>query len=104
MILKCQCLIIIFLLLEFSEGSIIASINVSFLAIDALQLISLQEELAGGTLGTTPAELLNLSSSYGKLGYCEYHRVEIKWVVFYSSFVPLLNTQLNEFACATFGS
>ena len=40
-----------FLLLEFSEGSIIASINVSFLAIDALQLISLQEELAGGTLG-----------------------------------------------------
>ena len=66
MILKCQCLIIIFLLLEFSEGSIIASINVSFLAIDALQLISLQEELAGGTLGTTPAELLNLSSSYGK--------------------------------------
>ena len=38
----------------------------SFLAIDALQLISLQEELAGGTLGTTPAELLNLSSSYGK--------------------------------------
>ena len=66
MILKCQCLIIIFLLLEFSEGSIIASINVSFLAIDALQLISLQEELAGGTLGTTSAELLNLSSSYGK--------------------------------------
>ena len=66
MILKCQCLVIIFLLLEFSEGSIIASINVSFLAIDALQLISLQEELAGGTLGTTPAELLNLSSSYGK--------------------------------------
>ena len=61
-----QCLITIFLLLEFSEGSIIASINVSFLAIDALQLISLQEELAGGTLGTTPAELLNLSSSYGK--------------------------------------
>ena len=55
-----------FLILEFSEGSIIASINVSFLAIDALQLISLQEELAGGTLGTTPAELLNLSSSYGK--------------------------------------
>ncbi|CAH3164520.1 unnamed protein product, partial [Porites evermanni] len=50
--------------LNLSEGSIIASINVSFLAIDALQLISLQEELAGGTLGTTPAELLNLSSSY----------------------------------------
>ncbi|CAH3191318.1 unnamed protein product, partial [Porites evermanni] len=59
-----HCLITIFFLLEFSEGSIIASINVSFLAIDALQLISLQEELAGGTLGITPAELLNLSSSY----------------------------------------
>ena len=40
--------------------------NVSFLAVDALQIISLQEELAGGTLGTTPAELLNLSSSYGE--------------------------------------
>ena len=61
-----HCFLTMFLLLEFSEGSIIASINVSFLAIDALQLISLQEELAGGTLGTTPAELLNLSSSYGK--------------------------------------
>ena len=61
-----NCFLTMFLLLEFSEGSIIASINVSFLAIDALQLISLQEELAGGTLGTTPAELLNLSSSYGK--------------------------------------
>ena len=85
MILMSHCLITIFFLLEFSEGSIIASINVSFLAIDALQLISLQEELAGGTLGISPAELLNLSSSYGK--YCEYHRVEIKWVVFHSLFV-----------------
>ena len=66
MILMSHFLITIFFLLEFSEGSIIAIINVSFLAIDALQLISLQEELAGGTLGTTPAELLNLSSSYGK--------------------------------------
>ena len=92
-----QCLITIFLLLEFSEGSIIASINVSFLAIDALQLISLQEELAGGTLGTTPAELLNLSSSYGK-DSASITELQSNGLCFIGPLYFKLNTQQNEFA------
>ena len=40
--------------------------NVSYSAIDSLQIVVLQEELAGGRLGDTPAQLLNITSNYGK--------------------------------------
>lgn len=46
-------------------GSVIASFNVSYPSIDSLQIVVLQEELAGGILGNSSAELLNITSNYG---------------------------------------
>ena len=48
------------------NGSIIASFSVTYRAIDSLQIVILQEQIAGGTLGNVSAELLNIASSYGK--------------------------------------
>ena len=48
------------------NGSVIASFNVSYSFIDSLQIVILQEELAGGMLGNSSAELLKISSNYGK--------------------------------------
>ncbi|KAL9960831.1 hypothetical protein ACROYT_G034336 [Oculina patagonica] len=50
--------------LSLRSGSIIANFNVSYPSIDSLQIVVLQEELAGGTLGTSSAELLNITSNY----------------------------------------
>ncbi|KAL9960826.1 hypothetical protein ACROYT_G034331 [Oculina patagonica] len=49
--------------LEFREGSVISSFNVTYSAVDSLQIVALQEELAGGTLVDTPAELLNITTT-----------------------------------------
>ena len=50
-----------------SPGSVIASLNVSYSAVDSLQIVLLQEELAGGRLGDTPAQLLGITSTnHGK--------------------------------------
>lgn len=46
-------------------GSVIASFNVSYSSIDSLQIVVLQEELVGGILGNSSAELLNITSNYG---------------------------------------
>ena len=48
------------------NGSVIASFNVSYSSIDSLQIVMLQEELAGGMLGNSSTELLDVSSNYGK--------------------------------------
>lgn len=47
------------------EGSVISSFNVTYSSVDSLQIVSLQEEMADGTLGNTPVELLNISTSIG---------------------------------------
>lgn len=54
-----------FVLLFCREGSVISSFNVTYSAVDSFQIVSLQEEMAGGTLGDTPVELLNISTSNG---------------------------------------
>lgn len=65
---KWEIKIIIHILFTFlSQGSVIASLNVSYSAVDSLQIVFLQEEIAGGRLGYTPAQLLNVTTSnYGK--------------------------------------
>ncbi|XP_078343113.1 uncharacterized protein LOC144628876 isoform X2 [Oculina patagonica] len=49
--------------LGFREGSVISSFNVTYPSVDSLQIVSLQEELAGGTLVNTPAKLLNITTT-----------------------------------------
>ena len=45
----------------------VVSFNVSYAAVDALQIVTLQEQIeSGGTLGGSPVGLINISSSYGK--------------------------------------
>ena len=56
------------LLVFFSEGSVVSSFNVSYLAIDGLQIVALQEEIAGGSLGDTPADLLSIVTKNGMYG------------------------------------
>ena len=49
------------------KGSVIVSFNVTYMAVDSLQIVALQEQIeSGGTLGGDSAELLNISSNYGK--------------------------------------
>ena len=55
-----------FLHIFFRQGSIIASFNITYPAIDSLQIVILQEQITAGTLGNFPAELLNITSSYGE--------------------------------------
>lgn len=57
---------ITFKLLSLRQGSIIASFNITYPAIDSLQIVILQEQITAGTLGNFPAELLNITSSYGE--------------------------------------
>ena len=53
----------------------IASFNVSYSSIDSLQIVILQEELAGRMLGNLSAELLNITSNYGNSN--KYHKYTI---------------------------
>ena len=48
------------------KGSVIASLNITYVAVDSLQIVFLQEEMAEGRLGDNTAELLNIISRYGK--------------------------------------
>ncbi|KAJ7353828.1 hypothetical protein OS493_032102 [Desmophyllum pertusum] len=48
--------------LEFRQGSVISSFNVSYPGVDGLQIVALQEEIAGGSLGNTPADLLSITT------------------------------------------
>ena len=51
----------------FRQGSVVVSFNVSYAAVDALQIVTMQEQIeSGGTLGDSPAVLINISSNYGK--------------------------------------
>ena len=51
----------------FRKGSVVVSFNVSYAAVDALQIVTMQEQIeSGGTLGGSPAVLINISSNYGK--------------------------------------
>ena len=51
----------------FRQGSVVVSFNVSYAAVDALQIVTMQEQIeSGGTLGGSPAVLINISSNYGK--------------------------------------
>ena len=51
----------------FRQGSVVVSFNVSYAAVDALQIVTMQEQIeSGGTLGGSPAVLINISSDYGK--------------------------------------
>ena len=59
-----QVTVIVFSLIR--NGSVIASFNVSYSSIDSLQIVILQEEMASGMLGNWSAELLEVSSNYGK--------------------------------------
>ena len=49
----------------FRPGSVISSFNVTYPGIDSLQIVSLQEEITGGALGETSAELLNITAANG---------------------------------------
>ncbi|KAJ7353819.1 Oncoprotein-induced transcript 3 protein [Desmophyllum pertusum] len=44
------------------QGSVISSFNVSYPGVDGLQIVALQEEIAGGSLGNTPADLLSITT------------------------------------------
>ena len=51
----------------FRKGSVVVSFNVTYAAVDALQIVTMQEQIeSGGTLGGSPAVLINISSNYGK--------------------------------------
>ena len=58
---------ILYLLINFlRNGSIIANFDVSYWAIDSLQVVILQEQIASGKLGNLSAELLDISTNHGK--------------------------------------
>ena len=59
-------LVCVFLFRFSRQGSVIVSFNVSYMAIDSLQIVSLQEYIeAGGKLADSPTELLSVTSSNG---------------------------------------
>ncbi|XP_066030883.1 uncharacterized protein [Pocillopora verrucosa] len=84
--------------LEFRPGSVISSFNVTYPGIDSLQIVSIQEEIAGGALGETSAELLNITASnvpeaplITEATSTTSTRVELKWTaVFQPPSAPLL--------------
>ena len=63
----CHLLFLLSVLLYFlRNGSIIANFDVSYWAIDSLQVVILQEQIASGKLGNLSAELLDISTNNGK--------------------------------------
>ena len=52
------------------QGSVIASFNVSYMAIDSLQIVALQDQIVEETLAGSPATLVSISSTKGTQEKC----------------------------------
>ena len=75
------------------QGSVISSFNVSYPGVDGLQIVALQEEIAGGSLGNTPADLLSITTKNGKFG--KRFIAEVKKINFSTKFSMNI-THLSE--------